>query len=207
MRSYLLYSSSAHFLLLAVLFFVIRNPLAVNKNKTYYIDFIGGAKVVTMQKAAPPAAKAPEITQTKKEPAPDPDDFSGGPLPAPSVLSAASLPETAIKPAAGDSEGGADLVTDSDNFPYPWYITQVREALWNAWTGKMPSGGALRCTVKFTIKRDGNIKSVSVEKSSGNRLFDYAAQTSAESAAPFAPLPDDFYEDSLTVHVEFKAVD
>lgn len=214
MRSYLLYSSSTHFLLLGVLFFMIRNPPAVKKNKTYYIDFIGGGQVITMQKAAttqkaaPPAAKAPEVTQTKQKPPPAPDDFSGGPLPKPSVLSgAASLPEAEIKPAQSDSEGGASLVTDSDNFPYPWYITQVREALWNAWTGKMPSGGALRCTMKFTIKRDGSITSVSVEKSSGNRLFDYAAQTSAESAAPFAPLPDDFFEDSLTVHVEFKAVD
>ena len=69
----------------------------------------------------------------------------------------------------------------------------------------MPSGGSLRCTVRFTINRNGSIKSVSVEKSSGNRLFDSAAESSAQAAAPFAALPDDFYEDRLTVHVEFKA--
>jgi TonB family protein len=71
----------------------------------------------------------------------------------------------------------------------------------------MPSAGSLRCTVRFTINRNGSIKSVSVEKSSGNRLFDNAAESSAQTAAPFAPLPDDFYEDRLTVHVEFKAMD
>ncbi|HBA62111.1 MAG TPA: hypothetical protein DCZ92_15115 [Elusimicrobia bacterium] len=210
MRSYLLYSSSAHFLLLAVLFFIIRNPVSLKENKAYYIDFIGGSKVVTMEKAAasvqaPAAAKAAARAATPEDP--EAEDFAGG-LPKPSVLSGiSSAPVPEAKPADADSSGGASLVTDSDNFPYPWYITQVREALWNAWTGKMPSGGELRCTVKFTIRRNGAIKGVSVEKSSGNRLFDYAAETSVESAAPFAGLPDDFFEDSLTVHVEFKAVD
>jgi TonB family protein len=83
----------------------------------------------------------------------------------------------------------------------------VREALWNSWTEKMPSGGDLRCTVRFSIMRDGSVKSVSVEKSSGNRLFDNAAESSVESAAPFPVLPEDFYEDKLNAHVEFKAMD
>jgi TonB family protein len=110
------------------------------------------------------------------------------------------------KPAAG-GEGGTPLITDSANFPYPWYITQVREALWNSWTSRMPSAGSLRCTVRFSINREGDIKSVSVEKSSGNRLFDNAAESAAQAAAPFEPLPEDFFEDRLTVHVEFKAMD
>ena len=209
MRSYLLISSSAHFLLLAGLIFIMHNPLQTTPNKAYYIDFIGPSKVVTMEKAGQKPQAQAAVVKTIKEKNPEADEFSGDSLPKPSVLSgAAKLLDTEQKdPETGDSGNGAALVTDAENFPYPWYITQVREALWNAWTGKMPSGGALRCTVRFTINRNGSMKSVSVEKSSGNRLFDYAAETSVESAAPFAALPDDFFEDSLSVHVEFKAVD
>jgi TonB family protein len=106
---------------------------------------------------------------------------------------------------AEPGEGGTPLTTDAANFPYPWYITQVRESLWTAWTERMPSAGSLRCTMRFVITRSGAVKSVSVEKSSGNRLFDSAAESSVQAAAPFQTLPDDFLEDRLTVHVEFKA--
>ena len=221
MRSYLLYSSSAHFVLLAALFFAGRHAVGAKKQQAYYIDFIGPSSVVTMAKAADapgrsdiaaakaaPAAKtaAKAPTSAAKAEPPDEDDFSGGALPKPSVLSGGAKLFETEKPAPG-GEGGTPLITDSANFPYPWYITQVREALWNSWTSRMPSAGSLRCTVRFSISREGDIKSVSVEKSSGNRLFDNAAESAAQAAAPFEPLPDDFFEDRLTVHVEFKAMD
>ena len=217
MRSYLIYSSSAHFLLLAALFLVSRNVLQPRNTQAYYIDFIGPSKIVTMEKAAAPEGApktAPAAARTKTAAAPKPaeeDDFSQGALPKPNVLSGSARLFDEEKKAAAENaaagENGTPLITDSANFPYPWYISQVREALWNAWTGKMPSGGALRCTVRFTITRSGAVKGIAVEKSAGNRLFDYAAETSVESAAPFPRLPDDFYEDKLTVHVEFKAMD
>ncbi|HAT72079.1 MAG TPA: hypothetical protein DCS63_04610 [Elusimicrobia bacterium] len=214
MRSYLIYSSAAHFLLLAALFFFARNSVGLQKKETYYIDFIGPAKVVTMEKAAAPEGRpepGPTAAPRKSAPRterPDQDDFTRGALPKPSVLAGGGkLFEEEKRAARAEGEGGAPLITDSANFPYPWYITQVREALWNAWTEKMPSAGDLKCTVRFSITRNGSVRSVSVERSSGNRLFDNAAESSVESAAPFPALPDDFYEDKLTAHVEFKAMD
>lgn len=205
-------------MLLAALFIVSRGSFSSMKEKAYYIDFIGPSSVVTMQKtAAAPGAEAaavkkdtdiktPPKTELPKAETPDVDDFSSAPLPKPSVLSGGARlfePETAAEP----GEGGTPLTTDAANFPYPWYITQVRESLWNAWTERMPSGGSLRCTVRFVITRTGAVKSVSVERSSRNRLFDSAAESSVQAAAPFQPLPEDFFEDRLTVHVEFKAAD
>lgn len=218
MRHYLLYSSYAHLALAAGLLFLFRHSLPLAKTQAYYIDFIGPSKVVTMEKAAvpegragPAAKDAPKTAQKTipKAPKPDEDDFSSGALPKPSVLAGGARLINEEKPqAAGEGgEEGTPLVTDSANFPYPWYITQVREALWNSWTAKMPSAGSLRCTVRFSILRDGSVKGAGVERSSGNRLFDNAAESSVEGAAPFAALPDDFYEDKLTVHVEFKAMD
>jgi TolA protein len=211
MRHYLIFSSSAHFLLLAGLLFFGRNSLNLVKKEAYYIDFIGPSKVVTMEKAAlaegrsgPAAAKqAKAEARAEKR---DEEDFTSGALPKPSVLAGGGkLFEEEKKKDGG--EDGTPIITDAANFPYPWYITQVREMLWNAWTAKMPSGGDLRCTVRFSILRDGSVRAVSVEKSSGNRLFDNAAESSVESSAPYPALPDDFYEDKLTVHVEFKAME
>jgi len=208
MRHYLIYSSSAHFLFLAgVLLAAPFSRLATKKEQTYFIDFIGASKVVSMMDTAKTGPTVAPTTAADKE-KPEEDDFSSGALPKPSVLSgAARTTDKAESAENGNAQSATALVTDAENFPYPWYIAQVREALWNAWTGKMPSGGDLRSTVRFTIKRNGDIKSVSVEKSSGNRLFDNASEASVLSAAPFPQLPDDFFEDMLTVHVEFKAGD
>lgn len=217
MRNYLILSSSAHFLLLAVFFFLARNSFTMQKQQNYYIDFIGQGRVVTMadattaapgaeSRAAEPARTAKSLPGKPKEAA-----FSqnGGaePLPPPSVLGGAAR---LIEPQAPENSGegnGSPVLADFSNFPYPWYITQVREALWNSWTQRMPSSGILKCTVRFDIQRGGSVESVAVERSSGNRLFDYAAETAVESSAPFPGLPDDFYEDTLTVHVEFKTTD
>lgn len=214
MRHYLLYSSYAHAAMLAALVIVSRNALTLQTKEAYYIDFIGPSKVVTMEKAALsegksgadlPAAKTAAAKAAPKAPK-DEDDFSSGALPKPSVLSGGAK---LFEPEQGRSGGeeGTPIVTDSANFPYPWYITQVREILWNTWTSRMPSAGGLRCTVRFSILRDGTARAVSVEKSSGNRLFDTAAEGTVESAGPFPALPDDFFEEKLTVHVEFKAME
>ena len=213
MRQYLLYSSYSHFALLAVILFFAHRSFSLKNTEPYYIDFIGGSRVVTMEKAAlkegadiKSAQKTAAAAQEKTDSV-DVEDFSAAPksLPKPSVLNGAAKLFEEAKTSEPEGENGSPLVTDAANFPYPWYITQVREALWNAWTAKMPSGGALKCTVKFDIARDGAAKSVAVEKSSGNRLFDYAAQSSLESASPFPPLPADFPDERLTVHVEFMA--
>jgi len=211
MRQYLLYSSYAHFALFALIFLLSRSPFSHKTSRPYYIDFIGGSTVITMEKTA--LKQGAEISGPKsgatihsKQAAQDPEDFYANvnSLPKPSVLnSSARLFDEEQKTAPG-GENGSPLITDTANFPYPWYITQVREALWNSWIGKMPSSGALKCSIKFDISRAGAVKDIKVENSSGNRLFDYAALSSVESAAPFQELPEDFYEERLSVHVEFK---
>ena len=216
MRHYLIYSSSAHFLLLAVFFVFARNSLTIKKQDAYFIDFIGQAKVVTMEKAAAePGDKtavkeAQKTVKTRPEAPKDDSLFSksrSAPLPKPSVLGGTAK---LFKPKpAGRKEGesGVPVLADFSNFPYPWYITRVREALWNSWTERMPSSGLLKCTVKFEIYRGGAVKGINIERSSGNRLFDNAAEVSVQNAGPFPPLPADFYEDVLTVHVEFKTME
>ena len=213
MRHYLIYSSSAHFLLLAVFFIFTRNSFATKKPTAYFIDFIGPGRVVTMEKAAAAETAGTEAAKASMARTEEPKDDSlfsknkGNPLPKPSVLRGTAKLLESRSADKGSGENSSPVLADFSNFPYPWYITQVREALWNSWMEKIPSSGMLKCTVKFDIHRGGAVKDINVERSSGNRLFDYAAETSVENAGPFPPLPDDFYEDVLTVHVEFKTME
>lgn len=212
MRHYLIYSTSAHFALLAALLFLSGNSFSLNKPNAYYIDFIGSSRIVTMDKINTTSERAQDqkARPVKKPPEEQEDTFipSAKSLPKPSVLNGAGkLPAGTDAPSKNRGESGGPVVADFSNFPYPWYITQVREALWTAWTTRMPSSGLLKCTIKFEILRNGSAKGAAMERSSGNRLFDSAAETSVENAGPFPPLPADYYEDRLTVHVEFKTME
>ena len=70
------------------------------------------------------------------------------------------------------------------NFPYPWYITQVRVSLWNQWTKSMSSFHG-DCTIIFSIMPNGSVVDVRTEDSSGDSAFDLAAASAAQDAAPF----------------------
>lgn len=160
------------------------------------------------EEAKKPAKKAyqskTEISakkQPKKKAAP-------APLAAPSILDEAD--ETPAKAAqstgpAGEGEfAGGNIQTDFATFPYPWYITQVRNSLWSEWEKRRPVGLTRGTAVSFAIARDGKIKDLKVQKSSGDDSFDFAAKSAVINAGPFPPLPMLYEQDELTVTVEFK---
>lgn len=127
------------------------------------------------------------------------------PLAAPSVLDEPS--QTPSEGAASSQEGefqGGSIQTDFADFPHPWYITKVRNALWIEWEKRRPAGNTLRATVTFAIARNGQIKRLQVEKSSGDDTFDFAATSAVINAGPFAPLPMLYEKDELTVTLEYK---
>ena len=181
-------------------------------------------KVPAKKEAAKPEKTAPVKTEKKtaknnKKQADKSDylqaeDFSGS-LPPPSMAAASGflLEKSSGKSGKGSSGknvsegiGGGGFRTETD-FPYPAYISGVREKLFAQWREKAPGLSGMQCTAGFTIIRSGGIKNVNIEKSSGNRLFDTAAAAAVRSSAPFERLPDDFYEDVLVIHVEFKSTD
>ena len=147
------------------------------------------------------AKKQPKKKQTKKAPA-------AAPLAAPSILEEAKEEPkgnagTTGPGGEGEFEGG-NIRTDFATFPYPWYITQVRNSLWSQWEKRRPAGMVRGSLVSFAIARDGKIKDLKVEKSSGDDSFDFAATSAVINAGPFPPLPMLYEKDELTVTVEFK---
>jgi protein TonB len=231
LKPYLARSAGLH-VAAAAAFLILAHRAGPRADRVYMIDFVGGGPTLTSAgpsaaaaKAAPAARPAPAKvprqadrdairTHGRRGPAPLPRPSllgGGADLPAPSI---APAPEASLAgaPGAGPEQkaagpagpAGAGVSTDLPNFPYPWYISRVRLSLWQAWQTRMPrldaDGG-----VSFSILRNGSITDLEIESSSGDPSFDRAALESVQAAAPFPPLPADFHEQFLKIHLTLKS--
>ncbi len=222
--SYLTGSFALHLGAVAA-FAILSRAVTAPMNPVYTIDFVGpSAPIVSQAGAAAPAAAAPAVAAAKPQPLKDFDEFGrrkrrkGAPLPRPSLLrglldkskTAAPARESAVpSPAAAAGTGAgppgeAGVVTDMPNFPYPWYISQVRAALWSQWAARMPKEQG-ECVVVFALRPNGSIVDLRTEVSSGDASFDLTALAAAQDAAPFPPLPRGFKERFLKIHVTLRS--
>jgi protein TonB len=91
------------------------------------------------------------------------------------------------------------------NFPFPQYLLNTEKKLKRSWSPP-PLGtvGEIQETVvAFRVGRDGKVSEVHVERDSGNSYFDLAALRAVYDADPLPPLPRDYLEGSLLIHVSF----
>jgi TonB family protein len=98
---------------------------------------------------------------------------------------------------AGGGGGGVRLDVD---FCCPEYIALMQDIIQRNWQQKQGVPGIT--TMQFTIQRDGTIRDVRVEKSSGFEILDTAARRALVAKLP--PLPSAFTNPTLTVHMEFE---
>ncbi|MDE2292878.1 MAG: TonB family protein [Elusimicrobia bacterium] len=202
--------------------------------QVYRIDFIGASPAILNRVQAPAARAQAAAAAPRALPKPErqrrADVFNlkptFRPLPKPSFLEAAAperrkpqpsfepalpaerrpSPAPAAAPSAAPAHraAGTEVAADMPNFPYPWYLTSLRQRLWQQWSENMPPGPA-ECQVAFTLMRDGSVVDLQVEETSGDRAFDYAALSAVRGLGPQPPLPPAFKERFLKVHVTFKA--
>jgi protein TonB len=215
MRSFMFASSGLHVLMIALGFFLLHREAFNKPQDSYRIDFVKSSSGVKVAPIAAPKEKPVKISKAMRMAMKDEDAsfHRNKHLLRPSVLDdnqpepepeKAPEPAKTAEPEPEAAPPGADVTADFPNFPYPWYITQIRAALWSQWTRRMPRQGTLGCVVRFEIDRTGQPTVVEVEQASGNSLYDYAAISAVRGAAPFPPLPDNFRESALRVHVQFK---
>jgi protein TonB len=102
------------------------------------------------------------------------------------------------------SAGGAggQLSVDAVNFCCPAYLNQMAERIRANWNQNQ-GGLAGVTTMRFTIMRDGTVRDIKVERSSGFVALD-AAATRALSVAKLPPLPLEYSNDTLTVYPQFE---
>jgi len=185
---------------------------------------IGGRPVQTAEPAEkrealrPPAAKAPEMTipkpnarPTKATPPPTvaqaPDEARGKTLArGKEVVAGSAVADTGVRGQGfGLSTGGgagSGSYLDVGNFCCPEYLTTMIERIRANWIHQSGIPGTV--VVKFTINRDGSISDIVSEKSSGTATLDLSAQRAVVMTKTLPPLPAQFTNPSLTVHLNFQ---
>jgi len=163
----------------------------------------------------PPAAKPPEMVEADriakpslKPPVKKPaDSKTSKPTTGPEIKAGAARVVTggAAIPFGGlasSSSGGGDGVRlDIQNFCCPQYIVLMRQRIQANWNSNL--GAAGQPEIKFTIRRDGMLTNVELEKSSGQALLDLEARRAVYKTQQLPPLPREFTGDYLTVHLVF----
>ena len=168
---------------------------------------------------APPAPKMPEMVEPVAKPA---SKTPPKPVNKPVDKSAARKPNSGPQIKTGDARadtGGAAIpfggltrpsgggaantgaYTDYANFCCPTYLTQMTDLIRRNWNANQGATGEV--LMKFTIQRDGTLSNAQVEKSSGNALLDLESQRAIAKTRALPPLPREFTENTLTVHLTF----
>jgi periplasmic protein TonB len=165
---------------------------------------------------APPPPKAPEMVEStaaaKPRPAPPKpvtksDPAKGRkPTAGPEIKTGAARVNTggAAIPFGGLAQGGGGaggVQLDVKNFCCPEYLAQMVQRIRQNWNAAQGAGG--QPVVKFTIRRDGMLTNVELEKSSGQELLDLEARRAILKTMQLPALPREFTENSLTVHLTF----
>lgn len=93
------------------------------------------------------------------------------------------------------------------NFPFTYYLELLIDRISSNWLKSQLSSGTsdeLFTTVYFKIYKDGKISIVEIEEKSGIDALDMAAVRAVQSAAPFPPLPYEYEQEYLAIHLRFE---
>lgn len=101
---------------------------------------------------------------------------------------------------ASSSAGMGGVRTEGD-FCCPEYLEMMKRAIYTAWNQNQGAAGQVE--VRFTIRRDGLMTNVEVEKASGNPLLDLESRRAILVTQRLQPLPDRFTRQALTVYLIF----
>ena len=155
------------------------------------------------EKVLPSAKALPEPKKPAKPEKPKPPpgavkSFGGPALELPSAAGAAN----GAASGAGISFGASVTSFDAD-FPFAYYVEQLLSLIGANWF-KPESAEGTNCVVSFRVLRSGQVTEVKVDSSSGVSYYDRAAARAVYAANPLPPLPPDYRNDSLGVHLKFQ---
>jgi TonB family protein len=97
---------------------------------------------------------------------------------------------------------GSGSYLDVADFCCPDYIAMMIDRIRGAW--QQPSGSAGTVIVKFTIQRDGRLTEPIIEQRSSSTVADNAALRAVIFTKSLNPLPTQYPNPTLGVHLSFK---
>lgn len=102
----------------------------------------------------------------------------------------------------GTGSGVGGIYTTGD-FPYVWYLNRIKQRLLSNWNPPGYYQDQIAVQVKFIVQRNGRITNVEVEKTSGDSFFDQSGLRTVFYSDPLPPLPSEYPENQLGIHVKF----
>ena len=94
------------------------------------------------------------------------------------------------------------MTLDVSDFPFAYYLAAVQRKITERWEGRAQPGR--QPVAVFEIARNGQVSKLAIEKSSGNSYYDQQALRAITEASPLPPLPPEFSEPSLRIHLGFN---
>jgi protein TonB len=167
-------------------------------------------RVETPPAAAPPPMALPDPRvrprpRTQRPETAPPDAVAKTPNTGPEPEKGTTSTDTRVRgqgfglSSSGGTGGAVQL--DVANFCCPEYIEQMVNAVHRNWAQNQGSVGTVM--MKFTIQRNGVIDAVQVERASGITALDLASQRALLVTRQLPPLPAQFPNQTLTVHMRF----
>jgi protein TonB len=98
--------------------------------------------------------------------------------------------------------GGMGARLDIADFCCPQYLVTMQDRILRNWESRQQSLGTT--IVVFVVQRDGSLTDVAVERSSGNAQLDFLATRALQLTRQLPPLPAEYPNQSLRVHLTFE---
>ena len=108
---------------------------------------------------------------------------------------------------AGSAAAGASVsALEIGGAAFAWYRSSVANALYGNWRRPVVSGivEPIEVRVAFEIMRDGNVRGLRIDESSGVPTLDRSALRAVSDATPLPPLPSMLSEPYLPASIVFR---
>lgn len=107
----------------------------------------------------------------------------------------------------GFGPGGPGYGSGLANFPYTYYLDIITDRVSANWFSSLVDPGVsgnFQTIIFFKILKNGQVTDVSIEQSSGITPLDLSALRAVKASAPFPPLPRDYEDAYLGIHLIFE---
>jgi len=148
--------------------------------------------------------KAKVIKKTEKKPKdkkPYKPDVDKGPEAQAGIDSEKNQKDVSENLEAGSTLGGAAI--DNVSFDYPYWFVQTFPKIERNWRNPVFANRPLKCIVYFQVIRSGRVIKIEIEESSGIDAYDRACMQAVKRCQNLPPLPKEFADEILGIHLEF----
>jgi protein TonB len=127
--------------------------------------------------------------------------------PTPPNQIATRLPQAAVNPMYSMNNGGNGVGISPNSVlgqRFGWYAEMIRKIIARNWsTNGLAGHQASAAVIGFTIARDGSIRDIRLEQSSGNPTIDNTALRAVYSSSPLPALPPQYDRDTAPAEFTF----